>query len=234
MNPHIYVHEVMYTVPGKEEAYMASVLSIRDDPGRADRQTHGALGQFRSVDTSGPWPGVINIWEEDWDALAADLAAQFHAAHRDVALEQWWNRNIHLRTGGYDRVLVPAPYSPTKRELTDRGFTGEVFLHEIIHLPFDEPDRYLDQVEQRLLPGLARHGVELVGAFRVAMRPRQVLTIVGAPTWGDLAALFAATPTDPDLRTFAEYRAEVVEHVDELVLIPARHDAFATGRPVPA
>jgi len=230
VNPHIYVHEVMYTVPGREEAYMASVMSIRDDPGRADRQTHGALGQFRSVDTSGSWPGVINIWEEDWDALADDLAAQFHAAQRDVALEQWWNRNIHLRTGGYDRVLVPAAYSPTKRELSDRGFTGEVFVHEIIQLPFDEADHYLDQVEHLLLPGLARHGVELVGAFNVAMRPRQVLTIVGAPKWADLAALFAAMPTDPDLRAFAEYRAEVVEHVDELMLIPARHDSFATGR----
>ena len=230
MNPHIYLHEVMYTVPGKEEAYMASVMSIRDDPGRADRQTHGAFGQFRSVDPSGAWPGVINIWEEDWDALASDLAAQFHGAARDVALEQWWNRNVHLRTGGYDRVLVPAAFSPTKGDLCDRGFTAEIFLHEIISLPFGEPERYLAQVEERLLPALDRYGVELVGAFEVAMRPRQVLTLIGAPTWHELAALLAATSEDADLRAFMEYRAGVVEQLDELLLIPARHDAFATGR----
>jgi hypothetical protein len=219
----------MYTVPGKEEAYMASVLSIRDDPGRADRRTHGAFGQWRTVDSSGPWPGVINVWEEDWDALADDLAAQFHGAQRDVALEQWWNRNVHLRTGGYDRVLVPAPFSPTKAELCAREFTGAIFLHEILYLPFGEPDRYLERLEQ-LLPSLARHGVELVGAFQVAMRPRQVVTILGAPAWRDLASFLAAATTEPELRGFSDYRARVVERCDELMLIPARHDAFATGR----
>jgi hypothetical protein len=220
----------MYTVPGKEEAYMASVMSIRDDPGRAGRRTHGAFGQFRSVDTSGSWPGVINIWEEDWAGLADDLAAQFHTSRRDVALEQWWNRNVHLRTGGYDRVLVPAPFSPTKDELCDRGFTGEVFLHEIVHLPTGEVDRYLARVEELLLPALGRHGAVLVGAFRVAMRPRQVLTIIGAPEWTHLARVLGAVPDDDDLRAFWHHRAATVEHLDELVLIPARHDAFATGR----
>lgn len=230
MNPHIYVHEVMRTVPGREEAYMASVLSIRDDPGRADRQTHAAFGQFRTVDTSGPWPGVINIWEEDWDALASDLAAQFHGAPRDVALEQWWNRNIDLRTGGFDRVLVPAPFSPTKRELCDRGFTGEVFLHEIIHLAAAEADRYLDHVERRLVHALTDYGVSLVGAFRVAMRPGQLVTIIGAPQWADLTAFVGAMASDPEIKAFAEYRAEVVDRVEECFMIPARHDPFATGR----
>jgi len=230
VNPHIYLHEVMYTVPGKEEAYMTSVMSIRDDPGRADRRTHGAFGQWRTVDSSGSWPGVINIWEEDWDALADDLAAQFHAAQRDVALEQWWNRNVHLRTGGYDRVLIPAAYSPTKDELCNRGFTGEVFLHEIVRLPFGETDRYLDRVERQLLPALGRHGVELAGAFEVAMRPRQVITILGAPEWHQLTSLLAATDSDDDLRAFHAYRNDAVEELDELMLIPARHDAFATGR----
>jgi hypothetical protein len=230
VNPHVYVHEVMYTVPGREEAYMTSVMSIRDDPGRTDRKTHDAFGQFRSVDTSGPWPGVVNIWEEDWDSLASDLAAQFHAAHRDVALEQWWNRNVHLRTGGYDRVLVPAPFSPTTRDLRDRGFTGEIFLHEILTLPFDEADRYLGRIEEAVLPALGRCEVELVGAFRVAMRPRQVLTILGAREWSDLMTFLAAAEDDPALRAFAEYRAAVVDHVDEVLLIPARHDPLATGR----
>ena len=127
-------------------------------------------------------------------------------------------------------MLVPAPFSPTKDELCNRRFTGAIFLHEILYLPFGEPERYLDHLEQHLLPALGRFGVALVGAFQVAMRPRQVITILGAPAWHDLASLLAATTTDSDIRSFSEYRSRVVDHCDELMLIPARHDAFATGR----
>ena len=31
---------------------------------------------------------------------------------RDPYLEDWWNRNLHLRRGGFDRLLRPAAYSP--------------------------------------------------------------------------------------------------------------------------
>jgi hypothetical protein len=230
VNDHIYLHEVIRTVPGREEPYMASVLSLQHEPTRDGHDPQPPFGQFRTADASGPWPCVINIWENTWTGQAEALRAQFQDAGRDVAMETWWNRNLHLRRGGYDRLLVPATYSPSGADLRARGVTGEVFLHEILWLPFGEPARYLAEVEAQLLPALERHGLTLVGAFRVAMRPRQVLTIFGAPDWDRLAAHLAATTRDPELRRFTEYRAGVTEHVEELLLIPARHDRLATGR----
>ena len=58
---------------------------------------------------------------------------------------------------------------------------------------------------------------------RVAMRPRQVLTLVGAREWSGLADLAAATRTDPALAAWTSYKAEVTEQAEEMVLLPARH-----------
>ena len=102
MNPNIYLHEIIRTVPGREEPYMASVLSVHSDGARRrDEQAHGAFGQFRSAAVSGGWPGAINIWENSWSGQARDLERQFQDAERDTAMEEWWNRNLHLRQGGY-------------------------------------------------------------------------------------------------------------------------------------
>ena len=156
-----------------------------------------------------------------------NLAAQFQDAKRDTAMEDWWNRNLHLRRGGYDRILIPADYSPTRAELSARGARGQVFVHEILWLPFGEPEKYLRELERLLLPAARRYGVELIGAFRVALRPRQVLTLVGAREWSGLGAFIDAAESDADLRTWHAYRSAVIARAEELVLLPVRHDPLA-------
>jgi hypothetical protein len=229
VNPNIYLHEIVRTVPGREEPYLGSVLSLHHEPVRRGRG-RAAFGQFRSIPTSGAWPYGINIWENTWAGQTEDLVSQFQDAQRDVAMEEWWNRNLHLRRGGYDRLLIPAPCSPTLRDLEDGGVRGEVFLHEILWLPFGEPLRYLDALEQQLVPALDRLGIDLVGAFRVAMRPRQVVTILGAREWSGLGALLDQSTRDPDLQGWQEYRAATIEQAEELLLLPARHGPLVAPR----
>lgn len=230
MNDYIYLHEIIRTVPGREEPYLASVLSMHDDPSHRDRLDRATFGQFRSVDTSGSWPCVLNVWQNTWAGMTENLVRQFLDARRDTTMEDWWNRNLHLRRGGYDRILLPARYSPTSQELVDRGIAGEVFWHEIAWLPFGEPARFLDLVECDLLPALDRLGLTLLGAFRVAMRPRQVVTIIGSPQWSGLAELLGATRRDPQLAKWHDYRATIAERVEELLLLPARHSPLARRR----
>lgn len=229
MNPNLYLHEIVRTVPGREEPYLASVLSLHHEPARRGRG-HDAFAQFRSVPTSGAWPCGINIWENTWEGQSEDLVRQFEDAKRDRVMEEWWNRNLHLRRGGYDRMLIPAAYSPTLADLESGGVRGEVFLHEILWLPFGEPLRYLDAFERRLLPELARLGLDLVGAFRVAMRPRQVVTILGAREWSGLGRFLDLSGSDPELRGWQDYRASVVSRCEDLLLLPARHGPLAPPR----
>jgi hypothetical protein len=229
VNPHIYLHEIIRTVPGREEPYAASVLSLHDDPTR-----QGAVGerhalQFRTAQTSGAWPCVINIWENTWAGQMRNLVGQFQDQKRDTSMEDWWNRNLHLRRGGYDRMLVPAPFSPACQDLAARRVRGQVFLHEIAWLPFGEPENYLRELEKRLLPAAQRCGVELIGAYRVAMRPCQVLTLLGAREWQGLASLVDAATTDRDLSAWHAYRESRVTRAEELVLLPVRHDPLGTA-----
>ena len=228
MNANIYLHEVIYTVPGREEPYMASVASLHHDPTRDHRMDSGAVQQFRTVQTSGPWPGVINIWEKTWAGQTEDLVGQFLDTKRDSAMEDWWNRNLHLRRGGYDRLLIPTDYSPSIAELSARDVSGEVFWHEIAWLPFGEPRRYLDTLGERLLPALDEFGLDLIGAYRVAMRPRQVLTIIGARDWSRLGALLDASTSHAGMQQWNAYRASTVDQADELLLLPARHGTLYT------
>lgn len=222
MNPNLYLHEIVRTVPGREEPYLASVLALHHEPSRRSRG-RPAFAQFRALPVSGAWPSGINIWENTWDGQTEDLVTQFRDAQRDVAMEEWWNRNLHLRRGGYDRLLLPARYSPTLAQLEQRRVRGEVFLHEIVWLPFGEPERYLDAFERDLVPELDALGLDLVGAFHVAMRPRQVLTILCAREWSGLGALLDPSRRSDRLRRWFDYRAQVAQQVDELVLLPARH-----------
>jgi hypothetical protein len=219
----VYLHEIMRTVPGREEPYMASVLSVVERPGRQRSPDHNRqLGLFRSAETSGPFPLVINIWEHSWASQAAALERQFADAQRDRGMEDWWNRNLHLRRGGYDRLLIPTAYTPDAAGLARAGVRGRVFLHEIVWLPLGAADDYLTALGQQFLPLARRFDWQLVGAYRVSQRPRQALALFALRQWSDLARLLAARAADGELRRWFDYRDGLVEEMHELVLLPGR------------
>jgi hypothetical protein len=219
----VYLHEIIRTVPGREEPYMASVLSLSGAPGRRARDDHHRqLGQFRTAETSGPFPLVINIWEHTWESQASALARQFGDAQRDRFMEDWWNRNLHLRRGGYDRLLIPTEYTLDAAGLAAAGTRGRVFLHEILWLPLGEVGGYLDALGKQFLPLARRYDWQLVGAYRVSMRPRQALVLFALRHWADLARLLEARERDPELRAWFEYRERLVQELQELVLLPGR------------
>jgi hypothetical protein len=224
--------EIIHTVPGQEEPYMTSVLAASDrgrqsrgEPVDADRYPM-QVGLFRTAEVSGTWPKVINLWgPREWRQLVSDLKRQFTDA-RDVDMEDWWNRNLTLRKGGFDRVLVPAGFSPDPGQLQRARTKGRVFLHDLAKLPWGEAPNYLARLEREFLPAAERHGWQLIGAYLVAMRPREVLTVWGMREWQVLADLLAAAETEPDLAEWFAYRAQVLTENEELVLIPGRINPF--------
>ncbi len=224
----IYLHEIIRVVPGREDDYMASVLSLGFIPARrrAGVKHSEAVGLFRTAQHSGPSPAVINIWQhEGWNTLTGALARQFQDHQRDGKMEAWWQANTDLRRGGHDRVLLPADYSRDREGLARDGVRGRVFVHEIIKLPMGEPARYLDRLGA-LQPLLGQLGWDVVGAYRVAWRPREAVVLWALPDWETLGSLHDAA-ADPELRTWNEYKNGVVQNLDEMVLLPGRMNPLA-------
>ena len=220
----IYLHEIIHTVPGREETYMASVLSVVEAPGRIqDGVRDGQLGQWRSIETSGVWPKVINIWQHPgWHTLFDNLSRQFTDVHRDAEMEDWWISNTDLRTGGFDRVLLPTDYTKDVRGLVQSGVKGGVFLHEILRVPMGEVDTYLNKLGDSFLKPAESFGWQVVGAYSVAWRPKEVLTIFAMEDWARFSSLQAAREKDQGLKQWFEYRDRTVERCDEMLLLPAR------------
>jgi hypothetical protein len=221
----LYLHETIHTVPGQEEAYIAGVMATRfaevlTEPEGTIRQIQ--VGLFRTSGSSGVWPKVINLWDiVDWRLLTNNFKLQFTDT-RDPYLEDWWNRNLTLRRGGFDRVLVPATFTPDVDQLRAEGVQARVFLQEIVRVSFGGAREYLGRLEELFLPIAVENGWQLVGAYSVALRPAEVVTLWGLESWAELGALAAGAGRAPRLGEWLDYRARVVTRSEEMALLPGR------------
>ena len=141
-------------------------------------------------------------------------------------MEDWWQRNTTLRTHGFDRLLLPASFSPERKELLSKGLKGRVFLHEFTKVPWGETDAYLSRLENDFLPVAARYEWLLFGAYTVAMSPREVLTVFFMNEWQHMANLFAARDRDPALHAWFLYREETIDESEEMVLMAGHNNAL--------
>lgn len=217
MSERIVIHEWVDTVRGREEDYMAAIDAMREFPPpwrRAARQ----LGLFRTTEASGTWPRVVNLWDHSWTGVMADLQRQFQDAGRDRMLESWWSENTDVRSGGEDRLLIPSAFSPTLDELIERRVFGRVFLHEIVDVGPAGVERHLDALGGDL-EELELGGGFLVGAFRVAWRPSEVVTMTG---FRDFAALVEAVDGTSVLARRRRERSAAVRRSHSMIMLPAR------------
>jgi hypothetical protein len=209
---------------------MAALLGLTAYEPLAPGETGHFLqfGLFRSTEVSGRWPSVLNVWEmADWPELVRNLRLQFTDV-RDAYMEDWWNRSLVLRRGGFDRVLLPTQQSPKLEDLLSAGTQAQVVLQEIVQVPFGEAGNYLARMAETILAVAGAHGWSLLGAYRVAMRPREVVVLWGMRSWADLS-VFLSDARDPLVRRWLAFREEVVTCSEEILLMPGRLNPIRAG-----
>src|SRR5215470_17978527 len=142
-NPCLYLHETIDIVGTGSEPYKAHTGKL--GTGRTDG---GAplVGTWQQRGSTGTWPTVINLWEmRGWAHWADILERQYtRASGQEPKLKAWWSKATEYRSGGFDRILEPAPFSPTRRELVERGVKGGAVLQEIATVKPGTAERYLD------------------------------------------------------------------------------------------
>ncbi|MEZ5143327.1 MAG: hypothetical protein R2726_12540 [Acidimicrobiales bacterium] len=191
MNDKVYIHELIDVI-GQNRAKYLHHMTANWVPVAIEERNQRCFGVFGTVGSTGRWPEVVNIWELDgWDGLVANFSHELsHASLQDPSLAEWWAVAASLRRGGFDRIVVPAPWTRSIDELVANGVRGEVYAHELIEVPPGGAPDLLDAVESVGRVTVEALGAELVGAFRVAMvGDREVILVWALPSWDAWARL---------------------------------------------
>ena len=153
MNEKVYIHEFIDIIGHNRSRYMYHMTANWSPAAMEDRHQL-CFGVWGVVGSTGHWPQVVNLWEEDgFEGLARSFGHELgHRDLQDPKLAAWWAAAASLRAGGVDRLLVPAPWMPTIEELCANGTRGVAYGHEQIRLPRGTSQQYLEIVRQEATP----------------------------------------------------------------------------------
>ena len=181
----VYIHELVEIIGHNRARYMHHMTANWCPLARAERRQL-CVGVWGTVGSTGRWPEVVNLWELDgWDGLAANFEHELgHASLQDPTLAEWWATAASLRRGGFDRILVPDPATRSVDQLVAEGVRGAVYAHELVRLPGGRAGEYLAALRGYGVDPLASLGLDLVGAYRVAMVDDTECVVIWAiPDW---------------------------------------------------
>jgi hypothetical protein len=187
-NDRVYIHELIDIIGHNRSRYMHH-MTANWVPVAIEERNQRCFGVWGTVGSTGRWPEVVNMWELDgWEGLAANFEHEVsHPAMQDPSLAEWWATASSMRRGGVDRVLLPAPWSPTIDELVASEVRGVVYAHELFSTPPGRAPELLDLLERGGCASVEGLGLHLVGAFRVAMAADHEAVVIWAvpdwPTW---------------------------------------------------
>jgi hypothetical protein len=216
-NTKLYLHETIRIIGTGSEAYK------RHTGERVPGGPAGALvGVWQQSGSTGAWPRVVNLWEMDgWDGWAEILEYQYAGARQPGALGRWWAEAAKLRSGGFDRILEPAPWSPTRAELIARGVRGRAFLQEIATVRPGTDDEYLEAVAREWVPIAAGRGLTLAGAWRTAMRDTGAVVLWCLPELRHYTRHLSNWRAAPETRAWAERARTWRTDYRETLLVPS-------------
>jgi hypothetical protein len=231
MNEKIYIHELIDVIGHNRARYMHHMTANWCPVGSAERNQR-CFGVWATVGSTGAWPQVVNLWELDgWDGLAANFEHELVGrGAQDPSLAEWWAVAAELRRGGFDRIVVPEPWSPTIEELTESGVRGAVYAHELVSLPVGRSRGFLDALQVSGRAAVEALGLRCVGAFRVAMTTdTEAVVIWAAPdllTW----AAFERAWDDGSLASWRAVLDALEARVHRTLMVDAPLSPMRIGR----
>jgi hypothetical protein len=210
MNDQVYIHEFIDII-GQNRANYMQHMTANFSPMAQEVRNQRCYGVWGVVGSTGQWPQVVNIWEEDGlDGLAASFRHELsHPTLQDPKLATWWKKAAEFRSGGKDRLLAPAPWTRTIEELCHARVTGEVYAHERIRVNPGQSSQFLDIVREEAIAVYAEFGWQLCGAWETLMIDDSECFLLWAiPGWEQWAEYEKSRRTHPPLK---EWRNRVIE-----------------------
>ena len=234
MNDRVYIHEFIDITKQNRARYMHHMAANWSPIGQELRHQL-CYGVWGVVGSTGRWPQVVNIWEEDgFVGLAKSFRTELgNATLQDPKLAKWWAAAADLRSGGFDRLLVPHPDTRTIEELCTEGVTGEAYAHEIITVRPGSAGTFLDDALRQASKARDSYGWELAGAWRTAMRGDDEAVLLWAiPDWESWARVEQdlADDTGGGRDVLLGDAARAIETRQRILLVDSPLCPFRTGR----
>ncbi len=232
MNDRVYIHEFIDISGHNRAAYMHHMTANWSPTAQVERHQL-CYGVWSLLGSTGAWPQVVNMWEEEgWAGLADSFEIEaVGAGAQDPKLEKWWAAAAKLRRGGFDRIMVPAPWTPTIEELCAGGVRGVAYAHELVKVRPGSAAEFLERARDLAAPVLATYGWQLVGAFTTAMADDdEALLLWALPTWRAWADGETAHTTDTAVVKWRDAARDIVTSWHRILLVDAPLSPMRTGR----
>jgi hypothetical protein len=180
----VYIHELVDV--GTRLADDAHHATAGRAPEVGAQLRRRCFGVFTVVGSTGRWPQALNLWEHDsWADIAHDVSTEVEQIGSGHPPAERFPAADDLRHGGTARILVAHPASPGVHDWERRGGTGAVaYVHEVIDGPPGSAGELCDTAVRDGAEDHRRFGLELVGAWRTALRADdQVVLMWSLPSW---------------------------------------------------
>jgi hypothetical protein len=232
MNEKLYIHEYIDIVGQNRSKYMYHMTANFSPMAQEDRDQL-CYGVWGVLGSTGRWPEVVNIWELDgFDGAVPYFRHEVgDPTMQDPRMARWWAAAVPMRSGGNDRLLVPAPWTRTITELCADGVRGELYAHEHIGVRPGASADYLELLRERGRAVRERYGWELAGAWETAMVDDSECFVLWAiPQWEQWAEFEKAQRVDDDIVTLRKEAREMTTSFVRILLVDSPFCPFKLGR----
>ena len=203
MNDAVYIHEFI-DIRGHHRADYLHHMAANWSPHAQEARDQKLFGIWSVLGSTGGWPQVVNLWEErGFDGLASSFAGEaVGPGAQDPVLAEWWAAAAEFRSGGFDRLVVPAAWTPTIDEHCAAGTSGVAYAHEVLRVEAGANWDVLDVIDERGREIYGHFGLTPVGGWATAMvDDDEVIVVWAIPRWEAWAAFEQAhLPGADDLR----------------------------------
>jgi hypothetical protein len=173
----LYLHEVVDVVGQGQYDYMEHLWQ---DPVLRMPEMFSLQGSFYVCAAGGGrWPQVVNIWDvgtKGWEGWAANVD-RMNLKRRKAFYGDWWDTAAKWRSGGYDRLCIGAPGSPTTAEIAAAGIKGTLFVTEMYDVKPGTQGAYLEALREQQVPIMEDYGHRLTGLYEVTNNRHEVIVV---------------------------------------------------------
>jgi hypothetical protein len=230
LNDKVYIHEFIDITKQNRARYMHHIAANWSPIGQEQRHQL-CYGVWGVVGSTGHWPQVVNIWEEDgFEGLAKSFRTELNnTTLQDPSLAKWWAAAAGLRSGGLDRLLVPHPGTLPIEALCAAGTTGEVYAHELVTVRPGTARQFLDSALTEAGKVRTGYGWQLAGAWWTALRNEDEAVLLWAiPAWESWASVEQDLAHGQDV-LLPDSRDAILGR-ERILLVDAPLCPFRTGR----